>query len=210
MPETMPSALQPIYEDAVGLTWNGKPILSESDKRVSPELQYNEYTSETSKAIANITKNIPLPDSLKSPKRLEHLIEGYTGTLGSMALEDIDIAIGKKEGAPIVGGFINTFMTDAYRSPQSVNDFYKNKKVLDTEYSDAKRLKQNMSEKSAALRQIYNKVEDEISVLNDLKHAVDKSKKLSESEKQLKITAINTRIIELSSKANALYDRNHD
>jgi hypothetical protein len=209
VPEFIPSAVQPILQDYGGVTWNGRPILSESDKRVSPELQYNEYTSETAKAIAKVTKDLPLPESLKSPKRLDNLISGYTGTLGDVGLGSIDIALGKKEGIPVIGGLTNNFIVDAYKSPQSVNDFYNNKKVLDTAYSDAKRLKQNMDPTDNALRQLYNDAYDEISELVDLKQALEKTDKYSESDKQLKITAVNARIIELANKANGYFDRNH-
>lgn len=58
---------------------------------------------------------------------LEHLIIGYTGTMGMAIPKAIDLVMGEKSQSlsltemPIIRGFL----WKTYKSPESVNDFYK-------------------------------------------------------------------------------------
>ncbi|GLP95274.1 LPD38 domain-containing protein [Paraferrimonas sedimenticola] len=59
------------------------PIEGMGDRNKLPSERYNAYTSDTVKALGGATG--------LSPKQVEHLIKGYTGTLGSYALMLSDI-----------------------------------------------------------------------------------------------------------------------
>lgn len=85
------------------------PIESMSDLNVRPEARYNENTSETLRAVGDMTG--------MSPKKMEHLVRGYFGTLGMwvMGIADMvtrnasseygDAPAWRKDDIAIVGRF---------------------------------------------------------------------------------------------------------
>ena len=67
-----------------------------SDEGKLPSARYNAYTSETMRALSEV-----LPESLgASPKRLEHLVHGYTGAMGMYILGASDVLVRNMQGAP--------------------------------------------------------------------------------------------------------------
>ena len=205
LPEIIPSGVEPLYRDAVGEDWRGVPILSESDKRVSPHLQFNEYTSIVARKIAEALKDVPgVPEFMKSPKRFQKVIEGYTGTLGRVFLESIDITLGEKEGIPIIGGLTQGFKVDAYKSNQPINDYYDNKAVLDRMYADANRTGEELPEHIKDLRAAFYQADNAMELLNTAITLLEKSDR---PNKTLEATAIRADIIELVEAINEEYNR---
>lgn len=85
-------------------------------QEVLPKYRYDEYTTETGKAIGAVTGEVS--DAL-GPKKIDHLIRGYFGTIGTTALDMIDLLLSKAGAArtrperslpraPLVGGFFQT------------------------------------------------------------------------------------------------------
>ncbi|NLD49790.1 MAG: hypothetical protein GX660_21795, partial [Clostridiaceae bacterium] len=209
VPEFMPSALQPLFQDATGRDWRGVPILNEADKRLSPEhpeLQYNDYTSELSKFISNTLKDVPVPEAIRSPKRLDKLLKGYTGTLGSITLDSIDQFTGNKEGIPIVGGLLRNFVIDAQHSPQSVQDFYNYKEKLNSKVAAATRKGVEPDEKTKSYNTYFNQVGSAISQYYDVKAIIERS---DVPDKQAKIDALNEEIIILARAMTKLYEEEY-
>jgi uncharacterized protein YeaO (DUF488 family) len=208
VPEFIPSPIQPLLQDAIGKDWRGISILSESDKRLSPEhpeLQYNDYTNEIAKGIAYSLKDLPLPEWVKSPKRLEKIIEGYSGTLGSIAMDSFDQVTGKKEGVPVVGGLFNNFIVDAERSPTSVNDFYRYKAILESKYQAEMRTK-NKEEIDTLLkstRNSYLSAADAISKLQNVISIIDDG---SAPDKKIRKAAIKQEITSIAKGMTKLYE----
>lgn len=206
VPEFMPSAIDPLFQDATGKDWRGVPILSESDKRLSPEhpeLQYNDYTNEIAKSVANSLKNLPVPEALKSPKRLEKIIEGYTGTLGSIAMDSYDQAIGKKEGVPVLGGLFSNFIVDADRSPTSVNDFYRYKAILDSKFQGTKKTGEETDPILKGIRDSYLNAADAISKLQNAINIIDNT---DDPDKEIRKAAIKAEIIEIAKSMTKMYE----
>jgi hypothetical protein len=208
VPEIIPSAIEPFYRDATGRDWRGNPILSESDKRVSPELQYNEYTSILVRKISEGLADVPgIPEAFKSPKRLQRLIEGYTGTLGRVFLESIDMTFGGKPGIPVLGGLSQGFVADAYRQPQSVSDFYDYKKQVETQVADYRRLHegQKLPGELAAVNNVFNAASQAIDVLEDALHFIEKSDR---PNKTLEAAAVRSDMIDIVRAVNKFYEEN--
>ena len=67
-----------------------RPIETEREQNLSPELRFNERTSETARVIAEVMPDV-LGDWANSPKRVEALLRGYFGSLGGYALSLTDI-----------------------------------------------------------------------------------------------------------------------
>ena len=74
-----------------------QPIESLADKNVIPKERYNTYTSETAVWFADnrVAEWLEL-----SPKQLQHLWNGYTGTMGAYALSVADRLTGPAMGFP--------------------------------------------------------------------------------------------------------------
>ena len=94
----MPQALIPIYEVASNKSMYFKtPIESMSDEGISSRMRYNAYTSD----MARYMGDTALAEWIGiSPKQLEHLWKGYTGTMGGYALTVSDMIIRVGTDAP--------------------------------------------------------------------------------------------------------------
>lgn len=181
-----PMPAQPIIEEMTGEGWQGIPIENMRDKKLSPYLRYDSRTSETAKAIAGVTKGLPEWDSLdfmRSPKRIDHILKGYTGTWGKTTLGAIDDVAGKSnyspsavlESIPYLGNLkdvpgINSvsasFFTDAERASTVREQYYDKKEMYERAHFDLleKGVKPNVEAFNEALddlRQKRKKITDE-------------------------------------------------
>jgi hypothetical protein len=69
--------------------FTGRPIENMGDEGRLPSARYNAYTSETMRLLSEA-----LPEALgASPKRLEHLVQGYTGAMGMYLLGAADVMV---------------------------------------------------------------------------------------------------------------------
>jgi hypothetical protein len=94
----VPQAVKPVFEEIANRnSFTGAPIVSMSMQRKLPTEQYNARTSAGAKALADgmdillspifgKKTNVTGIDALRSPVRLEHLINGYFGGLGGVVL----------------------------------------------------------------------------------------------------------------------------
>ncbi len=88
-----PQFIKPIVE--LGRNKSGftdRQIIPERLKNNSPESQYTPFTKKTFIALADAMPDIA-PDYLRSPAKLEHLFNGYFGTLGRYAAEITDTGL---------------------------------------------------------------------------------------------------------------------
>jgi len=138
-----------------GQQWQGIPIEDMGDKRLSPYLRYDARTSEVAKGIANVTKELPFEvEPIQSPKRVEHIIKGYTGTWGKIGLGAIDQMAGKSnynpatvlekmeymdklKDVPGINSVVASFFTDAERATTIREQYYDKKEMYDRSYADS-------------------------------------------------------------------------
>jgi len=79
-------AIMPIAELAMNRdTFRDSPILTDRDRRLLPEDQDDYRISPALRSLAHAMPG-SAPDALRSPKQLQHLVLGYTGTLGTYAV----------------------------------------------------------------------------------------------------------------------------
>lgn len=89
----IPQAMLPIAEQwANKRFFTGRPIENMGDEQLLPEIREEWYTSDTMKALGHLTGF--------SPKRLEHLWNGYTAGLGGYVLDSSDWLVRKVSDAP--------------------------------------------------------------------------------------------------------------
>ncbi len=93
-----PQLVKPLYEQWANRSmFTGRPIVNLNLQNLRPEAQYHPWTSETARAIADVSGNILpewakdfVPDFVQSPVRIESLIRSYTGTLGAYVTQVAD------------------------------------------------------------------------------------------------------------------------
>tara|TARA_R110002110_G_scaffold57604_8_gene164496 strand:+ start:2896 stop:7131 length:4236 start_codon:yes stop_codon:yes gene_type:complete len=116
-----------------------RPIVPRAREGMLPEYQHGIYTSETAKEIGKIIQAIPPArfSKMASGAVVEHLIRGWTGGLGTYALQAMDYVL-KKSGVvdtsivppestlsdiPLVKAFVTRYPS---MNTQSIEKFYKN------------------------------------------------------------------------------------
>jgi len=83
LPNFIPTAALPLIEAKTNYNlFRNQAIVPQSRQDMPPELQYTEYTSETSKKIGELI-NYP-------PAKIDNLINGWTGGLGRYAVSGLD------------------------------------------------------------------------------------------------------------------------
>lgn len=141
-PNWKPDIATPIFEHAVNYnSFTSRPLVPQYLEKELPAYRYTEYTSESAKALGKILGTVPIikETSMASPMVIENYVKGWTGTLGSYALQLVDLAA-EKSGAvdtkpawsvadiPFVKAF-------AVRNPttqaESIQRFYDRAKILD-------------------------------------------------------------------------------
>lgn len=130
--DLVPDAVLPILEVTANYdSWRGRQIETLADRNKPPEERYGMWTSETAKAIGAMFG--------VSPKKVEHLLEGYGSGTVSFLLDMIDLMteVGRSKSdiwssIPVVSGFV----TSSYRSPESVDDFYNTLEEYELYYPD--------------------------------------------------------------------------
>jgi len=82
-PGFLPTALLPVIEGMTNYSFFlGRPIVPVSKQDLPKEMQYTEYTSETSKQIGELLN--------LSPAKIDNTINGWTGGLGRYAVSGLD------------------------------------------------------------------------------------------------------------------------
>jgi hypothetical protein len=94
VPELIPTAVKPLFEVYTNQNFfTGNAIDSMGDKMLPAKDRYNAYNSQFAIKASDIFSKIK-PNTEISPKDIDHLIRGYTGTLGSSINEGVDALLG--------------------------------------------------------------------------------------------------------------------
>ena len=197
-PNAMPQAVKPALEVMVNYSFfTGNPIVGQAMKNVDPSLQFTSGTSEIAKLFGMVGI---------SPMKVDHIIRGYTGMVGAIALDATDAVADPNRASKPINKIpqISTFMYDPsgrgyksefYRFRESVD------KVVDTvnlfkregriqelhEYLDEDKIK------LYAMRGVTSKVEQQLSNIRKFRNRINADPDLSGSEKQEKIKELQER-----------------
>lgn len=94
----VPQFLKPVWEDQTNMnSFTQRPIVPQSLQRLEANQQYSTTTPEW---IKDVSKSFPeaAPEWMRSPLRLQHMIEAYTGTVGQYIVGVTDVAYRKGTG----------------------------------------------------------------------------------------------------------------
>ena len=156
----IPQLFKPMAEQYMDkMFFTGSPIVGRALENVAPEAQYTAWTSEAMRALA---ESLPddSPEWLRSPKRLEAALRGYTGTMGSYVLAAADVVVreaGDYPDAPTISvsryPVLGRFMRGSPTSTKFTNEFYDAVDQANEAYSTIKKYREEGElGKASALR----------------------------------------------------------
>ena len=160
-----------------------KPIVPRSLEGVLPEYQYTEYTSETSKILGKLIRQISGEYSgISSPARIESTINNWTGTLGRTFVSVLDkalIASGVVDDPikptqtladiPIIRAFIvrtpsagSEYITTFYDKYGKVNKIFNSIEKLQKagDFEEANKLLSNLPVEATILKSSYKIIQE--------------------------------------------------
>ncbi|WBA84488.1 LPD38 domain-containing protein [Endozoicomonas sp. GU-1] len=220
----IPQAIKPIWEIAENRDrFRGQPIIPMRLQNLKPEAQYDPYTSDTLKELVQYLPE-EAPDWMRSPKKLEHLLKGYFGTLGGYVLMATDALTREATGAaplpsrnkrdyPVLGAFVRDGVNSSNRYTSALYDMNKDVEEIAAsikryqesgETGRARKLEQSSASKlrnKAGLQ----KTSREISKLRKEVRRVMEDRLMSPDSKRQKMNTLNQRINQLSADAVKRY-----
>jgi hypothetical protein len=194
-----------------------KPIVPRSLEGLLPEYQYTEYTSETSKILGKLIRQISGEYSgISSPVRIESTINNWTGTLGrtfTTVLDKALIASGvvddpiKPEETlsdiPIIRAFVvrnpsagSEYITTFYDKYEKVNKIFNtiDKLQKSGNFDEANKLIVNLPAEASILKSSYKIIQD-----NDQRiRSIYNSKLFTPNEKRQLIDEMYRQMIDIS------------
>lgn len=159
VPSFIPDFISPVAEQ-----WANKSLFQNSKivpgylEKLSPELQYSDYTSETAKALAKIIGYVPGTGvdkagelSVESPMVIDNYIRSWSGNLGQYATRLIDEALYKAHVVPEPVKPANTLADIPF-----VKAF----------------IVRHPSAGAESIQQFYDNVAHQEMIMNDVKHVI--------------------------------------
>lgn len=213
LPITGPQAFAPMVEVLSNYSFfTGRPVVPLYMEGRPRSEQYQYYTSEFAKALGSLTGTSPL--------QIEHLIGGYTGTLGSYALGVLDGAVSMAKGKPIMMDWrsdeipvIGSLFQSAGASDgqmQRWNEFYFSvrgvKAALNAARSDPER-QRDLLERYGSVLAVKPQIEKINSRLNELRNqrkTVYLSRNLTDSQKRQMLDSLDKAIKQTISTGERL------
>ena len=171
----------------------GRSIVSSNLEDVSPQYQYDGTTSGAAMAIARAANNLHIPsDTLKSPQKVDYLLDSYGGYFGSLAQAVSDQ--GNQGVADTIKGltidpFIDRFTADARYSSGVQQAFYDAKEKATTAWNDIK-VTTGEKGKEYIEYKTYNAIQKELSDLSKQEKEILNNTSLSNAEKSKRAKAI--------------------
>lgn len=207
----VPQAAVPILE-----LWGNKsfhfdtPIESMSDQRKLPQDRYNAYTSDSMVAIGQALG--------LSPKQLEHIWKGYTGTMGAYALSAADLLVAWAQDKPTEGEMLPTripvlksfyrgagpahstqYSTDLYGRLKEVNQIAASLKALRGEERQAF---VNENRDKLKHRKFLNRQSKALRELRKRRDRIVADPRMSAKEKQFKLDQLQRRMNQVAARAS--------
>jgi hypothetical protein len=98
----IPQTILPLVEAQTNHSFfTNRAILGQGLEGVAPEYQVGPNTSRLAQWFASMTGGMTmLPEYLRSPTMIDHIIGGYTGTFGMYAVDAIDAIVGANSDVP--------------------------------------------------------------------------------------------------------------
>ncbi len=194
LPPIVPTAVLPIAEAVTNHSFfAGKPLVPDSLKDATGDMQYTDATTEPAKALSRLLGPHQTDMADISPIVVDNFVRQWTGTLGYQAMKAVGATM--KTGAPwqitdipFVGSF---FVRNPSMSAQPIQDFYDGMSKLEARYENTKlALKKNelgVYEQDAAQGRLYQRLSTMKQALNlqrSVLDAINDNEEMTREEKQ--------------------------
>ncbi len=223
--DPIPQLIKPIWEVSSNHDrFRDKPIIPMRLQGLKPEAQYDPYTSDSLKELAQLLPE-GAPDWMRSPKKLEHLIKGYFGSLGGYVLMGADAMTRKATGAaerpslrkrdyPLVGRFVrdgvgsSRYSDEFHNMAQDVEAITKSIRRYQEsgEPGRAKELEQSSADKLRHQKGL-RKSSRELSKLRKELRRVYEDKLMTSDTKRQRVDALERKINQTSAEAVKRYQK---
>jgi len=225
LPLQLPAILQPGLEVYTNTTLGtGRPIVPSSLQADSAHYQVTQNTSPEAKALSNLIEPTHiLPKQFLSPIGIDHMIRGYTGTLGATIMKVLGAPFEGFKGAPWQISdlpFARVIaMTQTRADAQSVEDFYKEKRTFDAATADLAVARRDLkigdrSDIAYAQKEyvytrqqgLLNQVAHTLAIQRQILQKINDDTKLSDSEKLQHSESVWNHMVMLSRSATHMMD----
>lgn len=214
----VPDVAKPVIEAFSNRSlFTKQPIVPRSLEGLLPEYQYTEYTSETSKLLGKLIRQISGEYSgVSSPVRIESTINNWTGTLGRTFTSVLDKALISSgviddpikpeqtlADIPVIRAFVvrnpsagSEYITTFYDKYEKVNKIFNSIDTLQKagNFEEANKLLTNLPVEATILKSTYKLVQDLDKRVRDTYN----SKFLSPNEKRQLIDEMYRNMIDIS------------
>lgn len=216
----LPQAIAPIWEDTANKdSFTGFDIVSQGMKFKEPKDQFNAYTAEF---IKDLAAKLPdsFPETFRSPVRLQHMLEGYTGSMGQYVISAADAVYRTMNDRPEMPArpegdipLANVFVKEGERSSKYIGRVYEMQKQVRQanaslkqyrEAHDAEGMRKTMVDKRNELqsRKAIEKAAKRLTDLSSDTRKVITDGNLTPEQKRLKIDEITRKKNEIAKEIN--------
>lgn len=200
-PAVIPAAVKPVLEQATNHNFfTGQPLISDSLKAASPDMQYTPNTSQAAIDVARLIgthQGIGLADV--SPAILDNYVQEWTGSTGMAVLKALNVPLNHPSlpsdlsDIPFVKGFV---VRNPGMGTQQISDFYSDAEKFEALHQDkVLEVRQGMLEQA-----MQDAMGSRVALVENVKHALNvqraaiqslaKNDKMSTDEKRQLIEKI--------------------
>ncbi|MDD2341425.1 MAG: hypothetical protein PHV54_00865 [Tolumonas sp.] len=216
----VPQVIKPLAEAYVNYDpFKGGPIDNMSDQNVLPEARYDNNTSLLMRNLGELTGF--------SPKRLEHIVLGYTGTMGAyvMGLSDMIVhAVGDYGQSPAIRADQIPLIKAVYqgtspaRNTQAMQDFYSLLNEANQLYATVKEYRKegrdedatklfNENQKTISTRKALNNAQLQFRAIRNEMALIERDKLLDSDQKRERIDALLKRRNNMAAQLVTRFER---
>ena len=181
LPDMIPTALLPIIEATANHSYfTGAPVVPKYQEKLPAYLQFGNETSSFAKFVGKVIG--------VSPRKVEHVLFGYTGNMGKGLLGVYDTIVGNQSlntnlnEAPVISGFTAI----PYKQSKTVNDFYDKFDEQQRLNEEFKLTKKKPDGYDPALYKRMTKAQQELSKINKQERAAIDDPKMDSSIREQK------------------------
>ncbi len=203
IPDFAPTAIVPLYEYwANKSTFTGRPIVSEKYQDLPPEMQYGPYTSGIARALGDL--------ATVSPMMIDHLIQGYSGTMGSLIMSAADplLKTEEREAARVTEGVLaRSLFASPYRNSESMDRFYE---LSEQTNHSMMRYQVNHGRggitKEARFAGVFESTGKQIAGMRKARAVIQQNPNMDPHEKRYRMDVLDALMIDVARKALTAYD----
>ena len=210
VPNLMPTVFLPALEAYVNYNFfRDQPVIPRGKEKLPPELQYGPETSGVAKWAGEKTGT--------SPYKVDHLIRGYTGTVGGELAKIPDRLFDsgdRPEEYWTEKPFVRSFFVDPGRTNEYIRRFYELANRTETAKNGylarGKTERTEKVDKDVVFAKMFQKVRRDLSEINGAIAAAQEDKSLPPSQKRKRIDDLRRKAIFAAKWALVQYDRRKD